>query len=170
MSSLILDGENVRTFTEFKKQAEKVFNTFNRQYLTAEYNSAIAQGRMASKWVDIKEDEKILGKLEYDTVGDARVRYEHELLDGITRPVGDAFWKVYYPPNGWNCRCDVLQHDDKPITSLKTRKRPDENQVPKEFRFNVGTTKRVYSDKHPYYKVQPNEEEFKKTNFGLPLP
>jgi SPP1 gp7 family putative phage head morphogenesis protein len=170
MSSLIIEGDNVLTYPDFKKKAEKVFTTFNRQHLTAEYNSAISQGRMASRWIDIKDEEPILGKLEYDTVGDARVRPEHALLDGIVRPVGDTFWSTFYPPNGWNCRCDVIQLDDKPITSLKTRQRPDEKDVPKEFRFNVGKTKRVYSAEHPYYKVQANEAEFKKTNFGLPLP
>ena len=32
---------------------------------------------------------------------------------------GDSFWDVYYPPNGWNCRCSVQQLSDRDMARLK---------------------------------------------------
>ncbi|MCS2679780.1 hypothetical protein NXV81_04420 [Bacteroides ovatus] len=28
---------------------------------------------------------------------------------GITLPASDPFWAEFYPPNGWGCRCSVVQ-------------------------------------------------------------
>lgn len=35
-------------------------------------------------------------------------RPEHERLNGLTLPATHAFWKRYYPPNGWGCQCYVV--------------------------------------------------------------
>ena len=171
MSSLLIDPKgNVRTFSEFSKQAKKVFETYNRQYLTAEYNSAIAQGQAASKWLTFERDKDVVGKLKYQTVGDARVRPEHAQLDGIVRVVDDPFWSTFYPPNGWNCRCEAIQVEDERVTSLTRRKMPTKEEVPLEFRFNAGKTKQIFSPAHPYFKVAAGEKEFAKRNFDLPIP
>lgn len=37
------------------------------------------------------------------------MRPGHAELHGITLPVTDSFWDEYFPPNGWNCRCTVVQ-------------------------------------------------------------
>lgn len=52
--------------------------------------------------------QEILWGYQYVTVGDDRVRPEHEVLDGVTLPKDDPFWQRFYPPNGWNCRCQAI--------------------------------------------------------------
>lgn len=42
------------------------------------------------------------------TAGDNRVRHTHAEMHGIIRPIGDAYWKTHWPPNGFNCRCSVM--------------------------------------------------------------
>lgn len=37
-----------------------------------------------------------------------RPRRAHVALDGITKAADDPFWRTYYPPNGWGCRCRVV--------------------------------------------------------------
>lgn len=37
------------------------------------------------------------------------MRPEHAALDGVTLPPSDPFWEEFLPPNGWNCRCNVVQ-------------------------------------------------------------
>lgn len=70
---------------------------------------------MAVKWYDWEKDGDEYD-LQYRTAGDERVREAHRQLDGVTLPPGDKFWDRYLPPNGWNCRCNVVQvlHGDYP--------------------------------------------------------
>ena len=46
--------------------------------------------------------------VQYRTVGDARVREEHAVLDGHTYAVDDPVWLRVAPPNSYNCRCSVV--------------------------------------------------------------
>ena len=68
-------------------------------------HSAIAYG--AAHKASFVGDTDLWG-FEYVTMRDDRVRPEHEELDGIRRRVGDPFWDIYWPPNGWNCRCQAV--------------------------------------------------------------
>lgn len=167
MSSLLTDGDRIRPFSEFKKEATEVFKEYNVNHLNAEYNSAIAQSRSASQWMEIYNNRAILPYLTYKTVGDGRVRPEHAMLNGITRKVEDPFWDKFMPPNGWNCRCDVSQYETGKVTDLSNFKTPD--TVPDIFQFNPGKEKIVFSKNHPHFSVAPQDKDFARTNFGLPL-
>lgn len=63
----------------------------------------------AGRWEQIEEHKSEAPYLLYDAVDDFRTRAEHAALDGTVLPVGDKFWSTHYPPNGWNCRCGVVQ-------------------------------------------------------------
>ena len=168
MSSLLTDKNGIKAFDEFKKSAKEIFDKYNENYLRAEYNSAIAQSNTAQKWQEIQKFSKTLPMLTYHTVGDGRVRPAHEELNNISRPVNDKFWDKFMPPNGWNCRCTVLQSSDAEKTSLKDFKTPSD--VPSIFQFNAGKTKMVFSPKHPYFTEVPKKDKpFAKNNFGLPI-
>jgi SPP1 gp7 family putative phage head morphogenesis protein len=52
--------------------------------------------------------EQYLWGYKYVTTGDDRVRPMHAALEGVTLPKGDPFWQRFYPPNGWNCRCQAI--------------------------------------------------------------
>jgi hypothetical protein len=43
----------------------------------------------------------------YHAVKDDRTRDEHYKLNGVIKHIDDPFWTVYYPLNGYNCRCSV---------------------------------------------------------------
>lgn len=40
-------------------------------------------------------------------VHDDRTRPAHAALDGLTLPANHPFWNDHYPPDGFNCRCNV---------------------------------------------------------------
>lgn len=170
LSSLLTNEKGIKTFNEFKKEALSVHNEYNVNYLRAEYNSAIAQSRSASMWMDIEKDKGLYPQLQYSTVGDGRVRIEHARLDGIIRPVGDSFWSKYFPPNDWNCRCTVIQTVGGFDTPKENIPKFNKKEVPEIFRFNAGKERIVYSEKHPYFKVEPRDVDLAKRNFNLPLP
>lgn len=80
--------------------------------------------------------QEILWGYKYVTVGDDRVRPEHAALDGTTLPKDDPFWQLYWPPNGWQCRCQVIS-----IFETREMKLPGQldGAVPlpdSDFRFN----------------------------------
>lgn len=164
--SSLLVGEKIEGFNDFRKKARQILIDYNENYLRTEYQSAIQQSRSASQWMEIGREKDEM--LTYHTVGDARVRPTHVALDDITRPVDDKFWDLYFPPNGWNCRCTVLQGDSDEKTDMRGFKAPDD--VPDIFKFNAGKERIIFSPKHPYFKVAPRDKEWAKQNFGMPMP
>ena len=168
MTEAIYDKDRIKPFSEYKKTGTDIFKNYNETRLRAEYNAAISQSRSASMWMEIESNAELLPMLTYSTVGDGRVRPEHAMLNNISRPVNDRFWDNYFPPNGWNCRCTVLQTDSEDKTSLKGFKRPD--TVPDVFMMNAGKDRIVFSDAHPHFTVAPKDRDLASNNFNMPKP
>ncbi len=172
MSMLLADPELKSNFYKFKAAAKPHFDIYNQDYLQAEYQTAKASARMGAEWKRIEADEDVLPLLQYQTIGDGRVRPTHAALDNIIRPVNDPFWKQYYPPNGWRCRCTVIQLSEGEETDLSGFTPPDD--VPPLFRMNAGIDGYVFKskgkDKHPYFDIAKDDKELAKKNWNLPIP
>lgn len=163
---LSLFGENgeIKPFETFRQDVAKIDDKYNRNYLNAEYNHAVTTAQAASKWRDIEADGDRYD-LQYRTAGDSLVREEHAKLDGITLPPSDPFWAQYMPPNGWNCRCTVVQvlkgrypaSDSAEAVKLGDEATADPKQ--KIFRSNPGKDMKIFPDKHPYDKAPKQAKE-----------
>lgn len=106
--SLLDEDGNRKPFERFLNDVQKVHKTYNVQYLRTEYNFAHASALMVARWKKFEEDgDKYL--LQYRTMYDKRVRRTHRMMHNITLPITSPFWDKYFPPNGWNCRCTVVQ-------------------------------------------------------------
>lgn len=107
----LTNGEgNLKPFEHFLNDVQKVNENYNRHYLSAEYHFARASAQMAAKWQSFQNDpDRDRYLLQYRTAADGRVRKSHRLLHNITLPVTSRFWDWYFPPNGWRCRCNVVQ-------------------------------------------------------------
>ena len=106
--SLLDSNGNRKTFEAFLNDVRKIDKTYNSNYLRAEYNFVQSSAEMAAKWERFSEDGDRYN-LQYRTANDSKARPEHAALNGVTLPPSDPFWEEYYPPNGWNCRCTVVQ-------------------------------------------------------------
>ena len=155
------DNGGFKPFNRFLKDVETINNTYNRNYLNAEYNFATASTQMAVKWKEWEADGDDYD-LQYRTAGDDRVREEHAALDGVTLPPSDPFWNHYLPPNGWNCRCTTVQVRKGKYPQSNSEEAIARGQActakPKQqiFRFNPGKQQKIFPPKHPYFKA--NEE------------
>lgn len=68
--------------------------------------------RMATahgQWQRIERLRERLPYLRYVSVRDARTRPEHAAWHGTVLPVDHPWWRTHFPPNGWRCRCTVVQ-------------------------------------------------------------
>lgn len=153
------------TYQDFATAASSIYKQYNETWLATEYNTGRNAARAASDYKTYQIEKDLLSYLEYQTVGDARVRPEHAALDGITRQVDDSFWKSYYPPNGWGCRCTTIRHESHDETNLKGFKQP--NDVPDLFLYNPALDETIFPSEHPYFDV--TDKSFALQNFGLPL-
>lgn len=157
-ASLLLIDEATgqrKPFTKFLQDITSINETYNRHYLLAEYNHAVASAQMASNWAKYQETIDVAPYLRYNTAEDDRVRPAHAALNGVVKRIDDPFWNTYYPPNGWNCRCDVIQTMDGPETGEDFAG----PQLPDLFKTNVGKSGTVFPDTHPYYNDVPKERK-----------
>lgn len=116
--SLLDEEGNRKPFNQFLNDVQKVYDAYNVQYLRAEYNFAQASALMAARWKQFEQDGDRYN-LQYRTMYDKRVRRTHRMLHNITLPIESPFWDKYFPPNGWNCRCTVVQvrKDKYPVSN-----------------------------------------------------
>lgn len=153
--SMLDENGNKKPFERFLNDVQKINDTYNANYLHAEYNFVQASATMAAKWEQFSEDGDRY-YLQYRTAKDDKVRPEHAALDGVTLPMSDSFWETYYPPNGWNCRCTVVQvrKQKYPATEHTEAMSRGEEAMNGEryniFRFNSGKQSKTMPDYNPY--------------------
>ena len=153
--SLLDENGERKPFERFLNDVQNIDSTYNANYLRSEYNFVHSSAQMAAKWEQFMEDGDRYN-LQYRTAGDGKVRPEHAALNGVTLPPSDSFWEEYYPPNGWNCRCTVVQvrkskypstpHDEALALGEEALQR-DTKGI---FHFNPGKEEKSVPDYNPY--------------------
>lgn len=153
--SLVDENGNRKTFERFLKDVQSIDDTYNTNYLRSEYNFVQSSAEMAAKWESFMQDGDRY-YLQYRTANDGKVRPEHAVLHGVTLPITDSFWEEYYPPNGWNCRCTVVQvrksrypatpHDEAMALGEEALQYDTKGM----FRFNPGKQEKSVPDYNPY--------------------
>lgn len=153
MTLALTDAEgNMRSYGDFKEVVTAINEKYNNAWLKTEYNLAVNSSTMAARWVDFEKNKADMPFLQYSTVGDGNVRPEHQVLNGIIRKVDDSFWNTHYPPNGWNCRCDVRQLATS--YAQETVGLPD-IVIPSMFRTNLAKSGLVFPKGSAYYVDTP---------------
>lgn len=167
------DDGGFKPFSTFLKDVKNIDETYNKQYLRAEYNFATASTAAAIKWKEFEEDGDRYN-LQYRTAGDERVRDEHAVLHNTTLPPSDPFWSSYYPPNGWNCRCTAVQvrkskYPESDSAAAIAGGEKATTKIGKAgvnkaaiFRFNPGKEMKLMPPKHPYLPKGCGNCEFRK--------
>ena len=171
--SLLDENGNRKPFERFLNDVRKIDETYNSNYLRAEYNFVQASAEMAAKWEQYSEDgDRYL--LQYRTAHDDKVRPEHAALDRITLPMSDPFWESYYPPLSWNCRCSVVQvrrgkYEETPHNEAMSRGEEAfaNNEKLNMFRFNSGIQGKTMPDYNPYTIKRCNDCDVAKGKLGL---
>ena len=164
-AALLIDEQGqTKDFDRFYRDITAIKEDYNKHWLKAEYIFAQTSAEMAAKWKEFEEDGDRYN-LQYRTAHDNRVRPEHRVLHGITLPPSDPFWDEFFPPNGWRCRCTVVQvrkgkypESDSATAIQQGREatyQAGKNGVNKAaiFRYNPGKQQVIFPPHHPYYEV-----------------
>ncbi|HML59245.1 MAG TPA: minor capsid protein, partial [Ferruginibacter sp.] len=146
LTKALIDPETskIRSFREFKIEADKINKWYSKTALNAEYNTAIAGAQMASKWVEIQEQGDPM--LEFDAVMDGQTTDLCRSLNGVTLPSSDPFWQQYYPPNHFACRSTVRISYGRTPTNRSTIVYPD--KMPDMFKTNLAQTGVIFPPNH----------------------
>lgn len=81
---------------------------------------------------------------KYVTAGDGNVRDEHAAMDGRIYAADDPIWKIWYPPNGFRCRCMVVSLTEEQV---KRSGREVSKGLPYEVDYQTGEILYQYPDK-----------------------
>lgn len=96
--------------------------------LKANWNTGLAGAYNGAEFIRLQDPalQKVYPGYKYMTRNDSRVRAEHAELHGKIFRADDKIWLIIYPPNGWNCRCFVIQLDYNEFGTLRA---DDENNM-----------------------------------------
>jgi len=72
------------------------------------YDTNLQASYNAGRWKAQESGKKTHPYLRYVAILDAQTRPSHAELHGTIKPVDSPFWDVYYPPNGYRCRCRAV--------------------------------------------------------------
>lgn len=82
------------------------------------FDTNMRAARMAGRWAQFQRVKERRPFLIYMTVGDSRVRPQHRNWHKLVLHIDDAWWNTHFPPNGWGCRCTVINASQRDLDRL----------------------------------------------------
>ncbi len=120
-------------WSEFRSSAQAVLREAGAEISDAQlatvFNTNLASAHGAGKWLEGQAAAGVLPYWQYVTAGDVRVRPAHQLQDGKVYAKNHPYWNLWFPPNGYNCRCTVTEWDEAGLAAAGLK---PESVVPPE--------------------------------------
>lgn len=98
-----------QTFAQWRDGLSAEAQAFRTSRLQTIFRTNMRVSRAAGQWARIQAVKSARPFLRYSAVLDSRTRPLHARWHAIIRPVDDPIWQTIFPPNGFNCRCQVQQ-------------------------------------------------------------
>lgn len=105
--------ESGGTFADFQKLVDESGIELSEAHLDNVFRTNIQNAYARGKWSHQQQNKDKRPYLEYMAINDSRVRPSHLALDGVIRHIDDPFWRKYYVPNGFRCRCTTTAITEK---------------------------------------------------------
>jgi SPP1 gp7 family putative phage head morphogenesis protein len=118
------------------------------------YRANMRSARAAGQWDRIQRSKRALPYLVYLIGPSQRHRPSHEAKNGLVLPVDDPFWQIWYPPNGWGCKCHVRQITRREAEEIGIGESP-ETPMQDVFNERTGEIKSIPSGIDPGWESNP---------------
>lgn len=105
------------------------------------FDTNIRMSYAKGRWERIERVAAERRWLRYVAVLDRRTRPEHMAWHGTVLPWDHPWWQTHYPPNGWRCRCTVMQLSDTDLEEFGFS--PSDRPPPGSERTRQWTNKRT---------------------------
>lgn len=174
MTELLFDEKKeLRDFSSFRSEADKVMDKYNYDWLETEYNLSVAVGQNSARYVEfMAEKDTVTSYVKYQTAGDDRVRATHAALDGKVFNLNDKEAMDLWPPNGYGCRCEMIQYlgegKEAAISGDKAKSlvySSDPKYKDSQFEINRGDLKQVFTKKQFYSEGKQLSENINDMTF-----
>lgn len=124
LTAAIQSGE---TFGDFQKRIGGIMQQrgwagSTDWHLETVYRTNMQSAYGRGRYEEQREMADVFPFWRYIATQDQRTRPSHAALDGEIRSADDPFWRVHYPPWGYNCRCSVeaLMADEVDLSRVAT--------------------------------------------------
>lgn len=181
MTELLIDPatKQPRDFASFRVECDKLNTKYNHDWLETEYNLSISVGQNSAAYIRFMEEkDTVTSFVKYQTAGDDKVRPQHQVLEGKIFSLDDKEAMQLWPPNGFGCRCELLQYlgDTKGKVTTGVRAKEllylkDPKYKGSQFEINRGDLKEVFTKKQFYSDTKGLPAKLNKMTFdkyGLP--
>lgn len=173
MTDLLIDKEKqtIRSFNEFRDLASQEVQEFNSNYLLSEYNLSVSVGQNSAAYHRFMAEKDDFPYVQYQTAGDNKVRNQHALLEGKIFNLNDKEAMNLWPPNGYGCRCEFLQTNQKPketttgTAGIELMQKADPKWKDSQFQINRGDLKQVFTNKQFYSDIKGLPEKMAKMTY-----
>lgn len=120
--------EKGSTLADFKEEAGEILTRPWHRETVFRTNVLAAYGK--GHFDRAQELRELRPYARYSAVMDGRTRPSHAALHGRIYPLEHPFWKTYWPPWGYNCRCGVTTISQLEVAEQKLRVRQDMSDLP----------------------------------------
>ncbi|NPV38311.1 MAG: DUF935 family protein [Brevinematales bacterium] len=103
LDELIQAKKEKLTYSEFRKRMKEKGLSVS----PIVYYQNVRNAQMAARYNMLKDMTDDYPYWQYVAILDSHTRPSHAALHGKVWRADDPFWDTYYPPNGFNCRCNV---------------------------------------------------------------
>jgi hypothetical protein len=86
---------------------DRMVNFASDRRLKTTFWANMNSARAAGQWERAQRSKRVLPYVLYVRTTSSDPRVEHLQWVGLILPIDDPFWRTHWPPNGWQCKCQV---------------------------------------------------------------
>lgn len=130
----------------------------NERRLQTIFRTNVRMSQAAGLWAKIQREKDVLPYLRY--LSDhyrKEPRKDHRSWHGLILPVDHPWWLTHFPPNGWGCKCLVMQVSEDLMRLRKWQVGTPPDDGPDTLFFAAGRKEplRVPAGVHPGFGYNP---------------